>query len=147
MAPSTAADALLDLLSAAEDAIAKPERRLHKPRRPYRCGRCGLPKRVRRRCIFCNAHFKSSVRRAGHVCALRREQRTAGVQTDHTCLTRPGFSLSLVTEASGSSANSESEDDVRCITEDAHSDAEASAAAERRAARRRERSRSRSRSS
>jgi len=72
-----AAETLLTLLEAAEapavaDAESPPrpaapatKRRSHKPRRPYRCGRCGLPK-------------------SGHVCLMKSEQVTTGVQTVST---------------------------------------------------------------
>ena len=113
---SKAADALLQLLDAAEEekkSVKPTKKRAHKPRRPYRCGRCGLPK-------------------SGHICALRKEQRSTAIQTDHTSLALPCHSLSLLSDSCSASDDGDvCSDDVsdnsppvvRCITDEATSDA------------------------
>ena len=85
-----AADGLLSLIDAAsapKGAGGKgANKRAHKPRRPYRCGRCGLPK-------------------AGHVCKFRSEQATTGTQTDFTSLQSPVNDLTLLVPRSHSSSD------------------------------------------
>ena len=105
-----AADGLLSLIDAAsapKGAGGKgANKRAHKPRRPYRCGRCGLPK-------------------SGHLCAFRTEQRSIEVQTDHTSLATPEHSLTLLVVPSSSSSDDASEGSsagehlVRSVTDDA----------------------------
>ena len=104
-----AADGLLSLIDAASAPKAAggkvSNKRAHKPRRPYRCGRCGLPK-------------------SGHLCAFRTEQRSIEVQTDHTSLATPEHSLTLLAPSSSSSddaseGSSAGEHLVRSVTDDA----------------------------
>ena len=67
-------------------APVEKKKRAHKPRRPYRCGRCGLPK-------------------AGHICKFRSEQATTGTQTDFTSLQSPVNDLTLIVPRSHSSSD------------------------------------------
>ena len=78
MGDNEAAKGLLTLFDAtAAAAPVEKKKRAHKPRRPYRCGRCGLPK-------------------AGHICKFRSEQATTGTQTDFTSLQSPVNDLTLI---------------------------------------------------
>ena len=106
---TNAADGLLSLIDAVEESgkTLAGSKRAHRPRRPYRCGRCGLPK-------------------SGHLCAFRKEQRSVDIQTDHTCLATPCNSLTLLPEPSPASSDDASDDAssadalVRCITDETH---------------------------
>ena len=106
MGDNEAAKGLLTLFDAtAAAAPVEKKKRAHKPRRPYRCGRCGLPK-------------------SGHLCAFRTEQRSIEVQTDHTSLATPEHSLTLLVPSSSSSddaseGSSAGEHLVRSVTDDA----------------------------
>ena len=87
MGDNEAAKGLLTLFDAtAAAAPVEKKKRAHKPRRPYRCGRCGLPK-------------------AGHVCKFRSEQATTGTQTDFTSLQSPVNDLTLLVPRSHSSSD------------------------------------------
>lgn len=87
MADTDAAKGLLTLFDAtAAAAPVEKKKRAHKPRRPYRCGRCGLPK-------------------SGHVCKFRSEQATTGTQTDFTSLQSPVHDLTLVVPRSHSASD------------------------------------------
>ena len=87
MGDNEAAKGLLTLFDAtAAAAPVEKKKRAHKPRRPYRCGRCGLPK-------------------AGHICKFRSEQATTGTQTDFTSLQSPVNDLTLIVPRSHSSSD------------------------------------------